>query len=87
MNHKGTLRVRQCKDHVRMKILDDSSYFRVRKAFMNCRVSLQFIKGLVNYTYLQRSYGPFTIPYACYELVNMRNLRGLLRIVKTLYDS
>ena len=48
-NCKGTLCVRQPKDNVRVKILDDSSYLRVRKAFTNREVSLRYVKGLVNY--------------------------------------
>jgi len=48
-NHKGTLCIRQHKDHVHVKILYNSSYFRVRKAFTNHKASLRFIKGLVKY--------------------------------------
>ena len=57
MNLKGTLHVRQRKDHVLVKILDNSSYFRVCKAFTNRKVSLRFVKGLINYMYLRGCMG------------------------------
>ena len=53
MNRKGTLCVRQRKDHARVKILYDSSNFRANKAFTNHKASIRRVKGLVKFAQLR----------------------------------